>query len=213
MRWLRRLTSEERANVVTHGAGALLAFLGAAVLIVRAASRGDARHAAAVGVYGLALLGVYATSTLYHAATDERLKRRARVLDRACVSLLIAGTYTPFLLSAASDGPRLALLGAVWMLGLAGVAWKILGPRRARRTAVAVDVAAAWLPVPVLAPYAAALPPAAVGLLLAGGVCYSIGMGFYLAARRVAYGHTVWHVFVLAGSALHYASVLRLAAR
>lgn len=198
--------------MLTHGAGAALALVGAAVLVVRAARAGDARHTVAVGVYGLALLGVYAASTLYHAATAERLKRRARVLDRACVSLLIAGTYTPFLLAAARGAAGVAVLGAVWALSLAGIAWKTVGPRRARRAAVALDVAAGWLPGLALAPSAAALPLAGVGLLLAGGVCYSVGVGFYLAARRVAYGHAVWHLFVLAGSALHYASVLHLAA-
>jgi hemolysin III len=213
-RAIGRLSLEERANTLTHGAGIGLSLGGLAALAAQAVVSRDALHTAAVGVYGLSLVAVYAASTLCHLATGAaslHLRRRAVALDHACVYLLIAGTYTPFLLTPLRGAGGGALLIAVWLLGAAGAGWKALGRWQSERLSVAGYLALGWLILPAVGPLAAAVGPVGMGLLVAGGLCYTGGVGFFFAAR-LPFAHAAWHLCVLAGSALHYAAVLLYAA-
>jgi hemolysin III len=212
-RTFRALTPEERANALTHGAGVVLSLAGLAGLAAQARLYVDGRYAVAVGVYGLTLLSAYVASTGCHMATaapSARLRRLTVTLDYACIYLLIAGTYTPFLLTAVGGPVGGALLGVVWTLGLVGIAGELRGARRSQWGACAGYLALGWLGVLVVQPLAAAVGPAGLGLLVAGGLCYSAGVVFYL-LEGVAYAHALWHLCVLGGSALHYVGVLRLA--
>jgi hemolysin III len=195
--------------VLTHGAGALLSLVGLAVLVARSLGYRDATHTVAVGVYGVSLVGVFAASTVHHAVTAPRLKPFTRWLDHACIYALIAGTYTPFMLTVLRGATGLAVLGAVWALAAVGVVAKAV--RRLRWDAVSLPsyLGMGWLIVAVLPPFARRVPPTGLGLLVAGGLCYSLGVGFFLWRRP--YAHAVWHGCVLAGGALHYAAVLRYA--
>jgi len=179
------------------------------VLVARSLGYRDATHTAAVAVYGASLLSVFAASTLHHAVTAPRLKSLTLWLDHACIYALIAGTYTPFMLTVLRGATGLAVLAAVWILAAVGVAAKTA--RRLRSDAVSLPfyLAMGWLIVVVLVPFARRVPPAGLGLLVAGGLCYSLGVGFFLWRRP--YAHAVWHGCVLAGGALHYAAVLRYA--
>lgn len=209
-----RLTLEERANALTHGAGVGLSLAGLAGLAAQVRVHHDVLHAAGAGIYGLTLVAVFTASTLCHLATaaaSARLRRRAVALDHACVYLVIAGTYTPFLLTPLRGAGGVVLLAAVWLLGAAGIVWKALDRWRSERLSVAGYLALGWLILPAVGPLAAAVGPAGLGLLVAGGLCYTVGVGFFLTAR-VAFAHAVWHLCVLAGSALHYAAVLLYAA-
>ena len=200
---------EEVANALLHGAGALLSLVGLPVLVARSLEYRDAAYTAAVGVYGASLLGVFAASTLYHAVTAPRFKPFTRWLDQACIYAVIAGTYTPFMLTVLKGATGLAVLGAIWALAALGVVAKAV--RRLRSDAVSVPfyLLMGWLIVAVLPPFVRQVHPAGLALLAAGGLCYSLGVGFFLWRRP--YAHAVWHGCVLAGGALHYAAVLNYA--
>ena len=201
--------SLEVANVLTHGAGALLSLAGLAVLVARSLGYRDPTHTVAVGVYGAALLGALAASTLHHAVTAPRLKRFTLFLDHAGIATLIAGTYTPFMLTVLAGATGLAVLGAVWALAAAGVATRAIRRLRSDAVSVPLYLLMGWLIVAVLPPFVRRVPPAGLALLVAGGLCYSLGVGFFLWRRP--YAHAAWHGCVLAGGALHYAAVLRYA--
>ena len=203
---LRARPPEEVANVLTHGAGALLALAGLAVLLARARWYHDAAHTAAVGVYGASLVAVFAASTLHHAATAPRLKQLTLWLDHACIYALIAGTYTPFMLTVLKGATGLAMLATVWALAALGVVAKTVLRIRSEAVSLPFYLAMGWLIVVVLEPFAQRVHPAGLALLAAGGLCYSVGVGFFLWRRP--YAHVIWHVCVLAGGALHYAAVL-----
>jgi len=212
VRAVRALSPEERANTLTHGAGVVLSLAGVAALALQVRAPQEPRHALAIAVYGVCLISLFAASTLCHLATvttSSRVRRLTLTLDYVCIYLVIAGTYTPFLLTAVGGSRGTALLVAVWALGVAGMLWEVLGGRRSEVVACAAYLAMGWLAVLVAEPLMAALGRDGVGLLVAGGLCYSAGVVFFL-LRRMPYAHAVWHLFVLAGSALHYAGVLRL---
>ena len=203
---LRARPPEEVANVLTHGAGALLALAGLAVLLARARWYHDAAHTVAVGVYGASLVAVFVASTLHHAATTPRLKQFTLWLDHACIYALFAGTYTPFMLTVLKGATGLAMLATVWALAALGVVAKTVLRIRSEAVSLPFYLAMGWLIVVVLEPFAQRVHPAGLALLAAGGLCYSVGVGFFLWRRP--YAHVIWHVCVLAGGALHYAAVL-----
>ena len=198
---------EELANSLTHGVGALLAVGGLAWLVTLAAIRGDAWHVVACSVYGAAMVVLYTASTLYHAIPAPRVKRALRVFDHASIYLLIAGTYTPLTLISLRGPWGWSLFGTVWGLAVVGIVLAIAFPGRWRALSVALYVAMGWAVVVATGPLLAALPTGGLVLMLLGGLAYTGGLGFY-AWRRLPYGHAVWHLFVLAGSALHFAAVL-----
>jgi hemolysin III len=208
---LRGVSREELANSITHGLGILLTLIGLPVLAVHSWVHYNAVHTGAVIVFGFSLLSVYVSSTLHHIATHDRLKRIALTLDHACIYVLIAGTYTPFLVSTMRGMAGGLLLAAIWTLGLAGILWKVLFrvPRSWRHELVSVGfyMLMGWLILLVLEPFVAAVALPGIVLLLAGGLCYSFGVVFFLLGN-MAYAHAVWHLFVLTGSVLHYFSVL-----
>ena len=162
-------------------------------------------------VFGATLVVLYATSTLYHAVPHPRAKGVLRTLDHSAIFLLIAGTYTPFTLVSLRGPWGWSLFGVVWGLAVAGIALRLALPRRPTALFVALYLAMGWCVVIAAKPLVAAVPPAGIALLAAGGLAYSGGVAFYL-WRRLPYHHAVWHAFVLAGSAFHYAAVLRYVA-
>jgi hemolysin III len=195
--------------VLTHGVGALLSLAGLAVLLARSLWYRDATHTAAVSVYGASLVSVFMASALHHAVTTPRLKRLTLWLDHACIYALIAGTYTPFMLTVLKGATGLTVLGTVWALAAAGVVAKTVLRIRSEAISLPFYLGMGWLVVVVLEPFAQRVPPTGLGLLVAGGLCYTLGVGFFLWRRP--YAHAVWHGCVLAGGALHYVAVLRYA--
>ena len=208
---LPKVTREELANSITHAIGVVLSLVGLSVLAVQSSVHNNALHTLSVSVYGVSLLSVYVSSTFHHVVTSARLKRISLTFDHACIYLLIAGTYTPFMVTTLKGSTGATLLGVVWSLGLAGILWKTLfrihSSLRHELVSIGFYLAMGWLVLFVLEPFTAQIAPAGLVLLLAGGLCYSIGLIFFMIGR-VAYAHAVWHVFVLTGSALHYFSVL-----
>jgi hemolysin III len=197
---------EEIAHVVTHGLGLVLSLAGLVVLVVYAGLRGDAWHVAGCAVFGVTLVLLYATSTLYHGIPSPRAKRVLRQLDHVAVYLLIAGTYTPLTLVNLRGGWGWTLLALVWSLAVLGIARQVVIPRRARRACVPLYLAMGWLIVIALEPLVRSVHSGGLLLLLLGGLAYTLGVVFY-AWRRLPYNHAVWHVFVLAGSICHFSCV------
>ena len=199
----------EYFNSISHLVGAVLALVGATVLITLSAVDRGAVHVIAVTVYGITLVLLYLASTLYHSFSG-RAKWVFQRLDHGAIYLLIAGTYTPFALIALDDATGQALLLGVWSVALLGIlvdALPIPGPRV---LPVVLYLALGWSCVFAMDAFVAALDATTLKWLVAGGVFYSVGVLFFVLDRWFAYMHGVWHLFVLAGSTCHYAAVLSL---
>lgn len=204
----RTLTGgDERASMLVHAFGLLLSIVGLAILASVATMGGHPTAIVAVSVFGSALILLYAASTVYHAVRQPHAKQVLRRLDHFAIYLLIAGTYTPFTLLALRGVWGWSLFAAIWMLAGVGLLLEFTGMARHRWLAALVYVGMGWLGLLAFAPLHAALAGGGFVLLLAGGVAYTLGVPFYL-WRRMPYHHTVWHVFVLAGSVLHFLAVL-----
>ena len=202
---------EEIANAVSHGFGALTVLAAAPFLIVATASRGGAVAGLSVTIYCATIALLYVSSTFYHALRPGRAKRVFRVLDHSAIFLLIAGTYTPFALGALWGPWGWGLLAAVWSLALIGIAVDATRWRYAHRLAVGLYVGMGWLAVVAIGPIMAHVAVPGIALLVGGGLAYTVGVVFY-ALKGVRYAHLVWHLFVLAGSALHFVAVVGYAA-
>jgi len=201
---------EEIANSVSHGVGFLAAVAVLPVLTINALQHGAAAVTGAL-VFGVSAALLYLTSALYHALTPERAKRVFRVLDHGAIYVLIAGTYTPFMLGVLRGPWGWSLLGAIWVLAIFGIVLKARIGVRHPRLSTALYLAMGWLVVVAAKPLWEAVPISGLAWLAAGGLAYTAGVGFY-AASRLPYRHFVWHLFVLAGTACHVVAVLRYAA-
>ncbi|MBP6443464.1 MAG: hemolysin III family protein [Gemmatimonadales bacterium] len=198
---------EEVANALTHGTGLALSLVGLPILVLVAARHGDVRQVVACSIFATTLVLLYAASTAYHAVSGDRAKRALRVVDHVAIYLLIAGTYTPFVFGLLRGVLSWTLLGVVWGLAIFGILYKTLLGFRFPRLSTALYIGMGWLAVVAVPPLARAMPPAGLAWLIAGGLCYTGGVIFYVRGHR-PYRHAVWHLFVLAGSACHYAAVL-----
>lgn len=198
---------EEIANWVTHGIGLALSVVALTLLIVMASVRGDAWHVVSFTVFGLTLLLLYAASTLYHALRDARSKSLFQRLDHAAIFLLIAGTYTPFLLTGLRGPWGWTFFGIIWGFATAGAVFKLVFGARHRAVSVVVYLVLGWLAIVALKPLQFTVHPGSIALLVAGGACYSLGVPFYV-WKQLRYHHAVWHAFVLGGSACHFFAIL-----
>jgi hemolysin III len=202
---------EEIANAVSHGVGLLLAMVGVLILVSVNVQRGGAAQTAGASIFGATMVLAYLSSTLYHALPRSRAKRVFRILDHGAIFLLIAGTYTPFTLGPLRGSRGWMLLGLVWVLALAGVVFKAVGRLRSPKLSTSLYIAMGWLVIVAIEPLWRNLPAAGFLWLLAGGIAYTTGVAFF-APKGIRYGHLVWHLFVVAGSACHFAAVLWYAA-
>jgi hemolysin III len=199
--------AEERANCITHGLGALLAAVGLSVLVISSAQRGTGVHVVGSLVFGLTLLNLYASSTLYHAVRNPAAKRTLRRLDHAAIFLLIAGSYTPFTLVTLRGVWGWSIFGVVWGLALVGLFFEGALRRRWVGLSLGLYILMGWVAVAAIKPLVGSLHRGGVVLLFAGGLAYTFGTIFYV-CRRIPFHHAWWHLAVLAGSALHYFAVL-----
>ncbi len=200
----------ERFNIITHLLGAILAAAGFPVLVVSAASQGDPWKIVSYSVYGASLVLLYTVSALYH-SVQGRPKAVFRQLDHLAIYILIAGTYTPFALVTLRGAWGWIIFGLVWGLAVIGLIVDSLPRTRngRRYLPLAVYLLMGWLCVIALGPLLQKLPTIGFVLLLAGGLFYTVGIGFYLNDSRIRHFHGVWHLFVLAGSISHFWAILR----
>ena len=198
---------EEIASAVIHGLGLVLAVGGLGVLTAFSGTRGTPWHMTACSIYGATLILLFAASTLYHAVTHARAKAVLRVLDHAAIYLLIAGTYTPFTLVNLRGPWGWSLFGAVWGLALAGILLQTRLLQVPRRWSLLIYLLIGWAVLAAIMPLLRMVAPGGLLLLGAGGLAYTLGSVFY-AWKGLRWGHPIWHVFVLAGSGLHYFAIL-----
>ncbi len=198
---------EEIAHSITHGIGAGLSIVGLVVLVILAARRGDVYQIVSFSIYGASLIILYLASTLYHSFQRPRLKHVFKIIDHAAIYLLIAGTYTPFLLVGIRGRLGWTLLVIIWGLAVLGVSFKAFFIHRFEKLSVLAYILMGWLSVAMMKELWANIPVGGVIWLAAGGVAYTVGVIFY-ALRKTPYMHAVWHLFVLGGSLCHYFAVL-----
>jgi hemolysin III len=198
---------EEIANSITHGVGVLLSIGGLSVLVTLAAMHGTAWHIVACSIYGATLVLLYLASTLYHAIQAPRAKRLFRIFDHSAIYLLIAGTYTPFVLITLRGKLGWTLFGLQWGLAVAGILFKSLTRGGYEIASTVVYALMGWMGIIGIRSMYASLSLGGIAWIIAGGLCYTVGILFFALNRR--YCHAVWHIFVLAGSVCHFFAVLR----
>ena len=198
---------EEIAHSVTHGLGVVLSIAGLAVMVTLAALRGNAWHVVSCSIFGVTLIFLYTASTLYHSIPHPGAKKVLRVFDHSAIFLLIAGTYTPFTLVTLRGGWGWTLFVLIWGLALVGIIYKITAKTRYRLLSVLLYLGMGWLVLVAIKPMVISVAMPGLLLLLAGGLCYTLGLIFFV-WRSLPYSHAVWHLFVLAGSICHFFAVL-----
>jgi hemolysin III len=199
---------EEIFNSVTHGIGALLSIAALVVLVAFASIKGDAWRIVSFSIYGFTLFFLYLSSTLYHSVFHEKAKRVLRVFDHAAIYLLIAGSYTPITLVLMRDALGWTIFAIIWSMALLGIVLKIISLERMKVFSIVLYLAMGWLIVFAIKPMLAAVPEGLLVWLLIGGLTYTFGLIFYL-CKKIPFNHGIWHLFVLAGSAVHYFGILR----
>lgn len=197
----------ERFNAWTHLVGALFALTGAAWLIVTASLRADAQAIVSVSIYGVSMVLLYAVSTLYHSVRGPA-KRLWQKFDHLSIYLMIAGSYTPFCLISLGGAWGWGLFGVVWGLALIGMLQEIKPRNEARVLSLIIYAVMGWVAVVATGPLLEALGREGFFWLAAGGVLYSVGIVFYVLDTRVRHFHGIWHLFVIAGSLMHYIAIL-----
>jgi hemolysin III len=197
----------ERFNSISHTVGAALAAIGGVILIVAAARTGDPWKIVSCSVYAAMLLTLYLASTLYHSVRGKA-KAVLQRLDHCAIYLLIAGTYTPFMLVTLRGPWGWSLFGVVWGLALLGIVQEYVYAKGARILSLVIYVAMGWLIVIGIKPLLAALEWNGFLWLVAGGLCYTGGIAFYATDHKLRHGHGIWHLFVLAGSSCHFVAIL-----
>jgi hemolysin III len=207
-RMSRRELAEAIANSITGGVGWLLSIGGLVVVVVMASLYASAWEIVACSVYGTTLILSYGATTLYHAFPWKRVKDVFQILDHCSIYLLIAGTYTPFALGPLRGGWGWSLFGVVWGLALVGIVFKAIFGARYQAITVAVYLGMGWVGIVAIMPIMELVPRPGQLFLLLGGLAYTAGVGFYMRDDRLLFGHAIWHLFVLAGSTLHFFAIL-----
>ncbi|MBE7679302.1 PAQR family membrane homeostasis protein TrhA [Paenibacillus sp. P13VS] len=198
---------EEVANAVTHGIGAALSVAALVLLIVFSSMKGTVWHVVSFTIYGITMLLLYTNSTMVHALKEGKAKDLFEFFDHSSIYLFIAGTYTPFLFVAVRGTLGWSLFGVIWGIVIAGVIFKAFFTKKFLFMSTIFYIAMGWLIVIAWQPLVAAIPSGGIVLLVAGGLMYTLGTLFYV-WRGFPYHHAIWHVFVLAGSILHFFAVL-----
>ena len=198
---------EELANSLTHGFGAAFGATALVLLAVFSGKNGNAWHIVSSSIYGATLLLLYTASTLYHAISCPETKRILKIVDHSSIFLLIAGTYTPFLVITLRGPWGWGLFSAVWAIAAFGIIMKLFWTGRFRYLSTGLYLAMGWIVVVALKPLLANLQPGGFVLLAAGGLLYTLGTIFYL-WKSLPFGHAIWHGFVLAASICHFFSIL-----
>jgi len=195
----------EKLNAWTHLVGAVLSVLGALWLLLLASASGDIWKIVSVAVYGVTLVVLYSASTLYHSVRGP-VKRRLQKLDHLSIYLLIAGSYTPFCLVTLRGPWGWSLFGTVWGLALIGMLQEIKPRSEARVLSLVIYAVMGWIVLVAVKPLLAALGPAGFAWLAGGGVLYTVGIYFFANDHRFHW-HGIWHLFVMAGSLLHFVAI------
>lgn len=200
-------TGEEIANSIIHGIGTALSVAALVILMVFAASSGDGWRVTSLAIYGTTLIFLYLMSTLYHSISNQRAKRIFRIMDHSSIFILIAGTYTPIVLVTLRGPWGWTLFGVIWGIAIVGIVFKFLWVDRFRALSISLYIAMGWLILIAVKPLIEFAPPKLILWIFLGGICYTFGILFYR-WKRLPYHHAVWHLFVMAGSIMHFFGLL-----
>ena len=199
--------AEEIANSISHGIGCLFGIIGLVLLLNQAwAAQADAVAIVSYSLYGGSMILLFLASTLYHSIPHPAARYWLKKFDHCAIYLLIAGTYTPFLLVALRTPLAYGLMAVIWGLELAGILFKLTIAHRFKALSLVTYLCMGWLSLIVVYQLAMILPPGCIWLLAAGGIIYSLGVIFYV-ARRIPFNHAIWHLFVLGGSLCHFCAI------
>lgn len=212
MKPVRYTMAEDITNGITHGVAAALSIAGLTLLVVFASMKGDPWRIVSLSIYGSTLVALYLTSTLYHSIQAPRAKEILRRLDHVAIFLLIAGTYTPFSLVTVRGGVGWFLFATVWSLAVVGVLLKAFFMGRFEWLSLGLYLTMGWLAVLTIKPAVAAIPAWGLIGMLAGGLFYTFGVIFYV-WERLPFNHSIWHLFVVAGSTCHFFAILYVVGR
>jgi len=190
-------------NSVSHGIGALLAITGLILLYVKADTLSEY---VSVSIYGLSLTGLFLASTFYHSANRQELKQKLKALDHAAIYWLIAGTYTPILTAIFSGLMAWLSLTAVWLVALIGSVLKLTATHRFKKLGLLMYLGLGWCALLLIDPMQQHLQSDALWWLIAGGICFSVGVLFYI-AKKIQFTHAIWHCFVVAGCTCHFLAI------
>jgi len=194
---------EEWLNSISHGVGFIAAIVGLVFMLYRAE---DTLALTTAAIYGSTLILVFLSSTLYHAISHQKAKGWLKLFDHSAIYLLIAGTYTPLLLVSIGGVLGVTMTAIIWSLAIGGVAFKLVAQHRFPKVSVMTYLLMGWIALGLIYPLYVALPGAGLWLLVAGGLCFSVGVCFYV-AKKVKYTHAIWHMFVIGGCSCHYFSI------
>ena len=198
---------EEIFNSLTHGIGILISLAGMVLMIVFASRYGNANHIVSSAIFGLTLVMLYTASTLYHSFRKPMLKHVFKICDHSCIYLLIAGTYTPFLMVTLKGMLGWSLFAVVWTLIAAGILFKIFFVYRFNILSTIAYILMGWIIIFAVKPLLHSLPEGGIAFLVAGGLAYTLGTIFY-AWKKLPFNHAIWHLFVLGGSICHFLAVI-----
>lgn len=194
---------EEWLNSISHGIGFIFAIIGLVYLVIRS---DNTSAVVASAIYGTTLAIMFLSSTIYHAVSHTATKKWLKLFDHSAIYLLIAGTYTPFMF-VSIDGALGWISGfVIWLIAIFGVVFKVVAGHRFPKVSVMTYLIMGWLAVFLIYPLYQSVPGGGMWLLLAGGVCFSIGVLFYI-AKSVRFTHAIWHLFVIGGCTCHYFSI------
>lgn len=199
--------AEELVHALTHGIGAVLSIAGLVILVILSALYGDAWHVVSCAIYGATMITLYTASTLYHAVTSSKWKVRMRIFDHASIYLLIAGTYTPFMLVNLRGPWGWSIFGVIWGLAIVGLVFKLFFTGRFGIVSTVVYILMGWIALIAIKPMMDLIPSGGLTLIFTGGALYTGGVIFY-AMKKLRFHHAIWHLFVLGGSACHFLAVL-----
>lgn len=199
---------EEIANYITHFIGSGLSIAGLTLLIIRAVNKGNISHIISFTIFGVALILSYALSGSYHIVSSKKVvaKKVMKILDHAAIYVLIAGTYTPFLITVIKGKEAWILFYIQWVLVLVGIFFETKITGKYTYLTTGVYLAMGWMIISVFTKLKIGLNPVAFKLLVSGGIVYTLGTIFYV-MKKVPYTHMIWHLFVIGGGVLHFLSV------
>ncbi len=198
---------EEIFNSITHGIGVLLSIAALVLLIVFSSIYGSTSHVVSFTIFGVTLILLYTASTLYHSFQKPAVKRLFKIFDHSCIYLLIAGTYTPFLLVTLRGVLGWTLFGVIWFLAITGVVLKVFFVHRYEIISTTAYILMGWIIIFAIKPLIDSLPTGGIIWLVSGGLAYTLGVIFYV-WRKMPFNHAIWHLFVLGGSICHFFAVL-----
>ena len=197
---------EEKANIISHAIGFVLGIIALVLMVVRANTYGDAWHIVSVSIFGASLICLYAASTIYHSAKDPKIRGRLRVVDHATIYVLIAGTYTPFVLVTLNGWVGWIIFAASWTMAVTGIILKLLYTGKYNLLSTLMYVFMGWMIIFAIKPLINSLSADGLWWLFAGGVAYTVGAILY-SIKQIKFNHAIFHMFVLLGSFCHFVSV------